>query len=137
MTVARYGSTATLLPGGNVLVAGGGHADKIEATAELYDPAKGTFTATGSMDQPRDVAAAATLPDGRVLVAGGTAAQTAALFDPATDKFSTTTPMAERRTAPIATALADGSVLVAGGHWYDDANPGKTLPLATAELYEP
>jgi hypothetical protein len=44
MTVPRAFHTATLLPNGKVLIAGGG-----TAVLELYDPSTGTFTATGAM----------------------------------------------------------------------------------------
>src|SRR3990172_5988800 len=50
MSTARYLPTATLLQNGKVLVAGGynGYYGTL-ATAELDDPATGTFTPTGSM----------------------------------------------------------------------------------------
>jgi hypothetical protein len=70
MTDARYLHTATLLPDGRVLVAGGAFTDG-RASAELYDPVTGTWTPTGSMTTGRLAFAATLLPDGRVLVAGG------------------------------------------------------------------
>ena len=62
--------TATLLPSGKVLVAGG-YSNGYLASAELYDPATGLWTATGSMGPPRDEHTATLLPSGKVLVAGG------------------------------------------------------------------
>src|SRR3989442_9366941 len=50
MSMSRNGHTATLLPNGKVLIAGGG-----TATAELYDPATGTFTPTGTMSASRSL----------------------------------------------------------------------------------
>jgi hypothetical protein len=71
MTLARSGHTATLLPNGTVLIAGGdNHGDL--ASVELYDPVAGTFTATGSMSTIRVDHTATLLPNGMVLVAGGT-----------------------------------------------------------------
>src|SRR5579884_3310797 len=56
MLTPRAGGTATLLPGGKVLVAGGLDDDDFEslAAAELYDPGAGTWTATGSLNVARD-----------------------------------------------------------------------------------
>ena len=45
--------TATLLPNGKVLVAGGMTAATFSSSAELYDPASGTWTTTGSLDTAR------------------------------------------------------------------------------------
>ena len=50
MTVDRFAHTATLLPNGKVLIAGGMSAG---ATAELYDPATRTFTRTADMTASR------------------------------------------------------------------------------------
>ena len=73
---SRVSATATLLSNGQVLVAGGTNgqgpsASITTASAELYNPATGSFTTSGSMGSPRVVFAAASLLDGRVLVAGG------------------------------------------------------------------
>ena len=50
---ARSGHTATLLPSGQILVAGGSGPYAPHDTAELYDPATGRWTATGSLARPR------------------------------------------------------------------------------------
>ena len=50
---ARAVHTATLLPNGKVLVAGGNNYSGMLASAELYDPASGTWTATGSLATAR------------------------------------------------------------------------------------
>ena len=69
---ARYGHTATLLPNGKVLVAGGGSSNASPlASAELYDPATGHWTTTGSLATARSGHTATLLPNGKVLVAGG------------------------------------------------------------------
>ena len=60
-----------MLPNGKVLVAGGGGTSGTLASAELYDPASGTWTATGSLVTARSVHTATLLPNGKVLVAGG------------------------------------------------------------------
>ena len=72
MTTARADHTATLLPNGKVLIAGGeGDGFQDLASAELYDPSTRTFAPTGSMIMPRHAHSATLLADGRVLIAGG------------------------------------------------------------------
>ena len=63
--------TATLLPNGKVLVAGGYLEAASLASAELYDPATGTWSATGSLATGARNHTATLLPNGKVLVAGG------------------------------------------------------------------
>ncbi len=144
MIEARTDHTATLLPDGRVLVAGGG-GDGLAgflATAELYDPATGSWTATGNMNGIRISHTATLLADGKVLVAGGAdsisetsvnALATAELYDPASGSWSATGNMIEARARHTATLLADGKVLVTGG----SGSSAGTDSLATAELYDP
>ena len=76
MVTARGGGySVTVLPDGKVLVAGGFRSDGTGAlaSAELYDPGTGTWTAARNMDAPRAGHTATLLPDGMVLVAGGAA----------------------------------------------------------------
>ena len=75
MATDRFGHTATLLADGKVLVAAGYQADVPKGPyAEIYDPISGTWTAAGNMitPTPRADSTATLLPDGKVLVAGGT-----------------------------------------------------------------
>ncbi|WP_338050578.1 Kelch repeat-containing protein [Pyxidicoccus caerfyrddinensis] len=133
---ARSRHTATLLIDGRVLVAGGSGPDvPFLATAEVYDPASGTWGPAGSMSQARADHTATLLPDGKVLVAGGFGPDvpflaTAEVYDPATNTWSPAGSMAEPRVRPTATLLPTGRVLVAGGFGSFDA-------VATADLYDP
>ena len=71
MSVARYYHTATLLPGGKVLIAAGGvPGDGDPLPAALYDPAAGTFSATGSMTAERHYCTATLLPSGKTSCCG-------------------------------------------------------------------
>lgn len=115
--VPRSGHTATLLQDGRVLLAGG---DGF-GSAEIYDPATGTFAITGTMNVARRWGhAAARLADGRVLVSGGLDLQSspeasAELYDPATGSFTPTGAMLHGRVGHTATTLPDGKVLIVGG----------------------
>ena len=106
------------LADGRVLLVGG-EASGALATAELFDPATGTFSPAGSMTRPRSIGASATLlRDGRVLVVGGGAdvGTSAELYDPATDTFAPTGAMTVGRGGfHTATLLKDGRVLLTGG----------------------
>ena len=139
MNYDRSSHTATLLPNGKVLVAGGGDDGFLgfvttRASAELYDPATGKWTQTGSMTDDRQCHTATLLQNGKVLVVGGEdniyTHPTAELYDPATGKWTKTGSMNYKRFDHTATLLQDGRVLVAGG-----TNSGDTR--ASAELYDP
>jgi serine/threonine protein kinase len=134
MFTGRYGQTATLLPNGLVLIAGGYDGARYLATAELYDPQKGTFSQTGSMSIAREVHTATLLPNGLVLITGGESDSgslgTAELYDPEKGTFSPTDSMSRSREWQTATLLPNGRVLIVGG---DDGS----VHLATAELYDP
>ena len=94
MGTARYSYTATLLPSGQVLVAGGDDdTPAVVNSAELYDPATGTWAATGSMNSPREYHTATLLPSGQVLVAAGYSnapLDSAELYDPVTGTWTAT-----------------------------------------------
>lgn len=122
LNTGRSGHVATLLPDGRVLVAGG--TDNTSPffgictdSAELYDPAAGTFSNTGNMTVGRCSISwgdAPVLGNGKVLILGG-GGPTAELFDPATGSFSPTGDLTFPRIGPTVTLLTDGRVLVAGG----------------------
>ena len=138
MTSKRYDHTATLLPNGKVLIAGGdGGYDgyTILASADLYDPIAGTFTATGSMAAARCEHRATLLPSGKVLIAGGvfdgaTPLASAELYDQAAGTFTATGSMTATRYDHTATLLPSGEVLIAGGR-------SDSADLTSAELYDP
>jgi N-acetylneuraminic acid mutarotase len=151
MGTARLEHTATLLADGRVLVAGGQGESTTDnptglASAELYDPASGTFSPTGPMAGKRVLHTATLLADGRVLVTGG--AQTllvgagfplasGEIYDPKSGTFSPTGSMATARVGDTATLLADGRVFVAGGEDVPNAEVVSAKMLASAELYDP
>jgi Ca2+-binding RTX toxin-like protein len=158
MSVPRDGSVAAPLPDGRVLVAGGVYLDGSSipapatsfhylSSAEIYNPATGTFSSAGvgSMSARRAGAAAAPLPDGRVLVAGGFdldvgQLSSAEVFNPATNSFSSAGigSMSVRRVGAAAAPLPDGRVLVAGGSYSDGSGAASsTHDLSSVEVFDP
>ncbi|MGB8296069.1 MAG: kelch repeat-containing protein, partial [Polyangia bacterium] len=165
-TAAKPGHTATLLPNGNVLVAGGvgfygsdeGGGPVAFADAEIYIPSPGGFTTTGNMTVTRGGHGATLLPNGKVLIVGGelmnytsntyVALASAETYDPTAGAFAATGSMTTARKFPTTTLLPSGKVLVAGG--LDGSNliaTAEMLPspggldgstvLESAELYDP
>jgi hypothetical protein len=138
MSTGRQSHTATLLASGKVLVVGGCCGI---ASAELYDPATGTWSPTGSLHTGRFNHTATLLPNGKVLVVGGSneiSLATAELYDPASGTWSLTGAMAVSRQGHTATLLPNGEVLVAGGTSVTGLGFNQTfVDLASAELYDP
>ncbi|AUX43351.1 uncharacterized protein SOCE26_047990 [Sorangium cellulosum] len=156
MLTGRYRHTATALKDGRVLVAGGVESSihgPALSSAEVFDPASGTWSQVGPMSTARYAHTATRLLDGRVLVLGGVNVSGAAdndgpddsgsaapeerrvldaveVFDPVSGAWSALDPMPTARYAHSATLLSDGRVLVAGG--YDDVDP-----LDAAEVFDP
>src|SRR5579884_1509254 len=148
LTTERMSHTATLLTTGKVLIAGGDAVLTgwpVWATAELYDPASGTFSPTGKMNHPRVGHTATLLPNGSVLVAGGdsdggnasgaSAQASAEVYDPVTGAFVATGGMLVGRRGHTATLLNTGKVLITGGINVDAQ--GKQTSLSSTELYDP
>jgi hypothetical protein len=134
MLAPRSGHSATLLPDGKVLIAGGMRRNQdFYKSAELYDPATGKFQPTGEMSVARVGQIAVLLRTGKVLIAGGWVGHggtdSAELYDPASGNFTVIGKMTTRRGRPSATLLANGDVLIAGGEEEDNES------LASAEIF--
>jgi hypothetical protein len=143
MTAPRTGQTITMLHDGRVLLTGGdqnaGFRSQL-ASAEIYDPSSGAFTATGSMSTPREGHTATMLRDGRVLVVGGSpngiqATDSAEIYDPSSGTFNRTGHLNQPRVAHVAALLGTGKVLIAGGG--RGGMPGGYISYDTAEMYDP
>jgi hypothetical protein len=135
MTIPRVGHAAVLLHSGKVLIVGGwiGHGetdsaelygDTVTASAEIFDPVTKKFAVTGSMLTVRYKHSAGLLPDGRVLIAGGSddrgwsgKMNSAEIYDPAKQTFTAASPLHDSRfkLPPEAVQLAFGQLLFAGG----------------------
>jgi uncharacterized repeat protein (TIGR03803 family) len=144
LQVARWSHTATLLPNGLVLIAGGETTNRYDipdssfrgtASAELYDPSTGSSTLTSSMSEAHYSDIATLLPNGLVLVAGGRndgggIVTHSELYDPAAKTWTDTGDMNQERSSFTATLLPNGNVLVIAGY----SNSGDT---SSAEIYDP
>lgn len=144
MSASRHRHTATLLSDGKVLIVGGAQDAEFGnpiASAEVYDPATGTFRPTGSMSNPRADHTANLLANGKVLITGGRsinsdsgALTTTEIYDPASGLFTNAGAMGSARTDHSATLLLSPAdkprVLISGGF-------NGSAAVGTAELFVP
>ncbi len=145
MTIPRTYHTMTKLPDGRVLIVGGNQSVSFDATpqnrdpvsgifdphakytstatAEIFDPATGTFTLTGSLSEARAMHAAILLPTGKVLIVGGTQEfgdgrytwpNSIELFDPESGTFSVLDYLDYGLSRPSLVLLNTGDVFMAG-----------------------
>ena len=141
MNVTRYGHKAVLLGNGQVLAVTGVPVNTtLDKSAELYNPATGTWTLTGTSAMFHEHGSATLLASGQVLLAGGddpfdfsppALTATAELYNPSTGQWTVTGSMPSARRYQAAVLLPNGQVLVAGG---EDSSFGS---IATAILYNP
>jgi len=140
MHTARASHSATLLPNGKVLIAGGfsggGGESNPYSTSELYDPRTGTFESGADMSIGRSGHTATLLKNGKVLIVGGWTGRyavrnSAELYDPATNRFTPTGNLVIERADNTATLLVDGRVLITGGVGRQEN------ALNSAEIYDP
>ena len=140
MSTARYNHNATLLTNGKVLVLGGTWGSPniystATVTAELFDPATGSWSATGSLLTGLSYPTLTVLPSGLVLMAGANGAfgatPSSELYNPATGIWSATGGLINtQRNGFTATLLNNGKVIATGGS-------GCCASLNTSELYDP
>jgi len=136
MREARIEHTATLLNNGTVLATGGWNGSDTSSTAEIFNPATGTWRyTTGSMTRPRYGHSAVKLADGRVLVVGGNQVGvgpplSSEIFDPVTEQFSAASPMHANKHLSPSILLQDGRVLmIVGSLWF--------FGVGVSEIYNP
>ncbi|MDC0681585.1 kelch repeat-containing protein [Sorangium atrum] len=143
MITPRSGHTATLLPDGRVLVAGGHGSDgtTLLREVEVYGPASKTWAPAAPLRSPlREVAATALLPSGLALSTDGEHVE---VYSPALDQWQAAAPLTPGLAAPRAVALPSGKLMMLGqasgslaGSIYDDAagtwTPIRSLSGATA-----
>lgn len=120
----RTAHSATLLKNRKVLVVGGTYSPN---TAQLYDPAKGSWSPAGPMKTGASLPVATLLPNGKVLVLGQGAPE---LYDPTRNTWTVTPPPRTGHTQGTATVLPNGKVLVAGGL-------GAERGTAAVDIYDP
>lgn len=122
MATARDSHTATLLPNGKVIVVGGNYysgGSVYLASVEIYDPALGTWSASGPLGGARTEHTTTLLATGKLLAAGGWGNQsitaTAELYDTTSGTWTSTGAMTAARYLHTATLLSSGRVVVVGG----------------------
>lgn len=143
LNAARHGHTATLLPDGRVLIAGGSGPGSNVRVTELFDPVTGSWLATGSLGVGRHLPAAALLSDGRVLVAGGESAEnvsrsslrSAEIFIPSTGRWARAADMSCPRSNLAMAALPAGEAIALAG---DASFPGEPPKAQSCvEIFRP
>jgi len=120
MAAARAGHTASLLPDGRVLVAGGMGDDSSPLGTEIYDPHTGSFSSAGDLATARSRHSAVRLTDGRVLIVGGIApagapVATTEIYDPATGHWGSGPSLDTPFNRATVTLMENGKVLIFGG----------------------
>ena len=135
MHFPRDRPTATLLPDGTVLIAGGQNDASEPEQAEVFDPKTETFVLLpAKMVAPRMAHEAAALPGGSVLLAGGWSVPLSATtgsverYDPISQTFVMAPPLPQGAHDQALLVFPSGLVLVAGGK---QAGGGKETSLAS------
>jgi hypothetical protein len=135
MAFARDRPTATRLPDGTVLIAGGQNGGAEPAQAELFDPKTEKFTTLlNPLVSPRMAHSAAPLPDGDVLISGGWSVPLAAttgsaeLYDPKMQTFTAAPPLPVGAHDEALLVFPSGLALVAGGK---EASAGRETSLSS------
>jgi hypothetical protein len=151
MTIARNSASAVRLSDGRVLVSGGdvnvGSPNQAtvppipdHATADIYDPATGKFSAAGTLRTSLSGSSTILLNDGRVLIASGNldtgAIDSIDIYDPATGKFSAASSAGNKLFYHSVASLADGRVLLVGGAAVDTTS-GRPTDTSTCDFYDP
>ncbi len=149
MNAARRSHTATLLPNGMVLIAGGGNGvstftQQPIQSAELFDPATGMFTLVGNMVTPRLGHSANELDDGTVLLSGGSSGtgtffptNASEVYDPVTNTFTATAPMIYSHLAQIPGKLRDGRIVQGSAYYNPPHNSAGGIITNESEIFDP
>jgi len=145
MISARMHHTATPLANGKVLLVGGWSSySPITplASAELFDPATNMFASVGSMSIPRYLHESTLLPDGKVLILGGSedhfSVSGVEAYDPVSEAFVGAGNLSAKRTSHTVTMLPNGKVLIVGGTYvFSGPDAPESAVLASSELYTP
>lgn len=138
MKTARVHHTATLLPGGKVLVTGGENESANLGSCEVYNPVSNNWSFTGSFITARTHHTAALLLDGKVFATGGFDASpftNSEVYDSATGIWSSSGTISTVRCEPSVTPLLNGKLLIAGG--WSGPGGGPFTFNSSADLYDP
>ncbi|GBD88249.1 N-acetylneuraminate epimerase [bacterium BMS3Abin03] len=117
LEIERQGHTATVMPDGRVLVAGGLNSSGSIKQCEIFDPETGVWSMTDSLNIERDGHSAVLLPNGKVLVSGGssTALYSCEIFDPITENWEVVGSTAFAHVSHSSIVLSDSLIMLVGG----------------------
>jgi len=134
MTSRRHKHAASVLADGSVLITGGSDErdwENIYRSAEVFVPGKKEFQQVGEMNSTHFKHQSVALPDGRVVVIGGS--KSVEIYDPSTRRFEVAAgDLGKPLYFPSATVLDNGRVLISGGYDRDNAATNSAWILQTS-----
>jgi N-acetylneuraminic acid mutarotase len=139
MPYAARELTASLLPNGFIHIAGGTDGSSYKNFSYWYDPYNNTWTAKNNLPVTWVDGRVGNLPDGRIIIAGGSVnndngarVTTTYIYDPDTDTYELTSPLLFGVGNHVSTTMADGRTISVGG-----VLPGNLTSSLYTQIFDP